>query len=65
MFFLRSCKIIYEDFTTRSVSQCDGLGSIFSMSNISGTDILILLVCVFITFYFILKTYVLLKKDND
>lgn len=65
MFFLRSCKIIYDDLTVKTVSQCDGLGSLFSMTNISGTDVLILLSCVFITFYFVLKTYVLLKNKDE
>lgn len=64
MYFLRSCKIIYDDLSVKSITNCDGLGSIFSMPNVSGTDILILLACVFITFYFILKTYVLLKGDK-
>lgn len=64
MYFLRSCKIIYDDFSYKSVANCDGIESIFSMPNISGTDVLILLSCIFITFYFILKTYVLLKNDN-
>ena len=64
MYFLRSCKIIYEDLSVKNVANCDGLDSIFSMPNISSTDILILLACVFITFYFILKTFVLLKGDN-
>lgn len=64
MYFLRSCKIIYEDLSVKNVTNCDGIGSIFSMPNISATDILILLTCVFITFYFILKTYVLLKGDK-
>ena len=64
MYFLRSCKIIYDDLSYKSVANCDGIESIFSMPNISATDILILLACVFITSYFILKTYVLLKGDN-
>ena len=64
MFFLRSCKIIYDDLTVKTVNSCDGIASIFSMPNFSGTDVLILLSCVFITFYFILKTYGLLKNDN-
>ena len=64
MYFLRSCKIIYDDLSVKSVANCDGLGSIFSMPNISVTDVLILLACIFITFYFVLKTFILLKGDK-
>lgn len=65
MYFLRSCKIIYDDFTTRSVSECDGLSSIFSMPNISMVDFLILLLCILITIYFILKIIVLFKNKEE
>lgn len=64
MFFLRSCKIIYEDLTIKNVSNCDGISSIFSMPNIEAIDVLILLSCVFISFYFVLKTFLLLNDKN-
>ena len=64
MFFLRSCKIIYEDLTIKNVSNCDGISSIFSMPNVEAIDVLILLSCVFISFYFVLKTFLLLNDKN-
>lgn len=63
MIFLRSCKIIYEDFTVKQINQCDGFFSIFSMPNISSVEFLIILTCLLITLYFILKTILLFKKD--
>ena len=65
MLFLRSCTIIYEDLTRRSVEECDGLQSLFSMTNISLLDILILLAIFLITIYFILKIKLLLKNENN
>lgn len=63
MIFLRSCRIIYEDLTSRSINQCDGLESLLTMPNITGTDVIILLVCILITIYFMLKVVLLFKKD--
>lgn len=65
MLFLRSCTIIYEDLTRRSVEECDGIQSLFSMTNISLLDILILLAIFLITIYFILKIKLLLKNENN
>lgn len=65
MLFLRSCTIIYEDLTRRSVKECDGIQSLFSMTNISLLDILILLTIFLITIYFILKIKILLKNENN
>lgn len=65
MLFLRSCTIIYEDLTKRSVEECDGIQSLFSMTNISLLDILILLAIFLITIYFILKIKLLLKNENN
>lgn len=65
MLFLRSCTIIYEDLTRRSVEECDGIQSLFSMTNISLLDILILLAIFLITIYFILKIKILLKNENN
>ncbi len=62
MVFLRSCKIIYEDFTIKQVNECDGLTSIFSMPNLSSDDLLVMLIAFLITLYFILKIKKL-KKD--
>lgn len=64
MYFLRSCRIIYEDLSSRSVEECDGLISIFTMSNVSLLDVLILLAIILITVYFILKT-ILLFRNNE
>lgn len=55
MIFLRSCKIIYEDFVVKQVNECDGLTSIFSMPNLSGDDLLVILIAFLVTLYFILK----------
>lgn len=63
MYFLRSCSIIYEDWTTKKVEECDGIMSIFSTPNISSIDILILLACILITIYFLLKVILLFSKD--
>lgn len=65
MLFLRSCTIIYEDLTRRSVEECDGIQSLFSMTNISLLDVLILLAIFLITIYFILKIKLLLKNENN
>lgn len=65
MLFLRSCTIIYEDLTRKSVEECDGIQSLFSMTNISLLDILILLAIFLITIYFILKIKLLLKNENN
>lgn len=65
MLFLRSCTIIYEDLTRKSVEECDGIQSLFSMTNISLLDILILLAIFLITIYFILKIKILLKNENN
>lgn len=64
MLFLRSCVIIYEDLTRKNVEECDGIQSLFSMTNISLLDILILLAIFLITIYFILKIKILLKKEE-
>lgn len=63
MYFLRSCSIIYEDWTTKEVNECDGIMSIFSMPNVSGTELLIFILCVVIILYFLLKILLLLDKD--
>jgi len=64
MYFLRSCRIIYEDLTSRSIDECDGLLSVFTMPNVSALDILILLAIIMITVYFVLKT-ILLFRNNE
>ena len=64
MYFLKSCTILYEDFSTRTVEECDGLMSIFTMPNVSGVDIVILLAIVLITVYFILKTILLFRNNG-
>lgn len=63
MYFLQSCKIIYEDFSVRNVNDCDGILSVFTMPNVSMLDILILLVIILVTIYFLLKTILLFRKD--
>lgn len=65
MLLLRSCTIIYEDLTKRSVEECDGIQSLFTMTNISLLDILILLTIFLITIYFVLKIKLLLKSENN
>jgi len=64
MYFLQSCRIIYEDLSSRAVEECDGLMSIFTMPNVSGVDIVILLACTLITVYFILKTILLFRNNG-
>lgn len=63
MYFLQSCKIIYEDLSVRNVNDCDGILSVFTMPNVSLLDILILLVIILVTIYFLLKTILLFRKD--
>lgn len=63
MYFLQSCKIIYEDLSIRNVNECDGIMSVFTMPNVSMLDILILLVIILVTIYFLLKTILLFRKD--
>lgn len=63
MYFLQSCKIIYEDLSIRNVNDCDGILSVFTMPNVSMLDILILLVIILVTIYFLLKTILLFRKD--
>lgn len=63
MYFLQSCKIIYEDLSVRNVNDCDGILSVFTMPNVSMLDILILLVIILVTIYFLLKTILLFRKD--
>lgn len=65
MYFLQSCRIIYEDLSVRTVDECDGLMSIFTMPNVSGMDIIILLAIILITVYFILKTILLFKNNRE
>ena len=64
MYFLRSCRIIYDDLTSRAIDECDGLLSVFTMPNVSAVDVLILLAIIMITIYFILKT-ILLFRNNE
>lgn len=63
MYFLQSCKIIYEDLSVRNVNDCEGILSVFTMPNVSMLDILILLVIILVTIYFLLKTILLFRKD--
>ena len=63
MYFLQSCKIIYEDLSVRNVNDCDGILSLFTMPNVIMLDILILLVIILVTIYFLLKTILLFRKD--
>ena len=61
MFFLRSCEIIYSDYTRRSVNECDGFFAMFDMSNVSLLGVLLVLVSFnFCLFYF--KNYFFIKK---
>lgn len=63
MYFLQSCKIIYEDFSVRNVNDCDGILSVFTMPSVSMLDILILLIIILVTIFFLLKTILLFGKD--
>ena len=63
MYFLQSCRIIYQDLSTRSVEECEGILSIFSMPRVSMLDFLILLTMILISVYFIMKTILLFRKD--
>lgn len=65
MYFLQSCKIIYADLSTKSVDECEGITSIFSMPSISLLDVLILLTIILITTYFILKIILLFRNQNN
>lgn len=63
MYFLQSCRIIYEDLSSRSVDNCDGILSVFTMPSVSMLDVLILLVIILVTIYFLLKTILLFRRD--
>lgn len=63
MYFLQSCKIIYQDLSVRTVDECDGLLSVFTMPKVSMLDFLILLAIILVIVYFILKTILLFRKD--
>lgn len=65
MFFLRSCEIIYSDYTRRSVNECDGFFAMFDMSNVSLLEVLLVLVSFLISVYFILKIIFLLKNNGE
>ncbi len=65
MYFLRSCTIIYDDLTSREIEECDGIMSLFTMPNIEGVEIIILLTCILITIYFLLKIILLFKNSEQ
>lgn len=56
MYFLRSCTVIYDDFTTSRIEECDGLTSLFTMTNLTASDIIILILLGMLILYFLLKT---------
>ena len=64
MEILRSCQIIYNDFTVRKINECDGITSIFTTPNLNSDDILVIIISTLITIYFILKIVVLFKRKD-